>query len=131
MRQSFIRLSVAVVCVVVCGCSHKDSADVAGQTAKVYYEQLLAGDYAAFADGIWHSDSISDSYRRQLIQNAESVASRQKSQRGGITGVEVSHVETDSARHEANVYLMFKFSDNTKEKILVPMKEHEGTWYLR
>ena len=39
------------------------------QAAKVYYDQLLHGDYAAFVDGMNMNDTVVPAYREQLITN--------------------------------------------------------------
>ena len=61
----------AVVAVLFVACSPEPkSDDVVAQTAKVYYDHLLHGQYDHFVDGTYRPDSIPDSYREQLIANA-------------------------------------------------------------
>ena len=132
-------LRIGALCVIValcvigalCGCSQPAPSEVAAQVARQYYEQLVQGDYAAFVDGMWQPDSISAAYRAELIGNMKKFMAEQNAQRKGIREIHVDTAEADTARHTADVYLLFRYGDNSEERVLVPMTEHGGTWYLR
>ena len=89
--------------------------DVAAQAAKVYYEYLLKGDYAAFVDGHYRQDSIPRSYREQLITNAKMFVGQQQTERRGLKEVRIVRAEADTALHVASVFMLFTY----------------GVWYLR
>lgn len=122
--------------VILCSaCSTKASgptaAQLAGQAAKVYYEQLLKGDYDSFVDGRCQLDSIPQSYRRQLIANAKMFIGQQDKEHKGIKSVKVSDSKADTIKHVANAFLVFTYGDSTKESVVVPMVEKNGVWYMR
>ena len=115
----------------VWGCAKPDPADVAAQAAKQYYDYLLEGKYEAFVDGKFRPDSIPGSYRDQLIMNMKMFIGQQEREHRGIKETRVVNAEADTARHEANVFLVFCYGDSTVEEVLVPMVESKGIWYLR
>ena len=106
-------------------------SDMAAQAAKVYYEYLLKGDYAAFIDGHYRPDSIPRSYREQLITNAKMFVGQQQTEHRGLKGVCIVRAKADTALHVASVFMMFAYGDSTNEEVLIPMVEHKGVWYLR
>lgn len=116
-------------------CSTKPSgptvAQLAGQAAKVYYEQLLNGDYDSFVNGRYQPDSMPQSYREQLIANAKMFIGQQDKEHKGIKKVIVSDAKADTAKHVANAFLVFTYGDSTKESVVVPMVENKGVWYMR
>ncbi len=113
-------------------CGHSPGPEeVAAETAKAYYEQLLHGKYDQFVDGRYFPDSIPGSYREQLIANAKMFVGEQQEQHKGISEVRIANAQADTATHTANVFLTFVYGDSTKEEVLVPMVEHRGVWYRR
>lgn len=104
---------------------------LAGQAAKVYYDYLLKGDYDAFVDGRYQPDSIPQSYRRQLVDNAKMFVGQQEKEHGGIKSVAVADARADTAHHVANAFLTFTYGDSTREDVVVPMVESKGVWYLK
>jgi len=113
-----------------CGPKH-NPADVAAKAAKQYYDYLLEGKFEAFVDGQYRPDSIPGSYRDQLITNMKMFMGQQQREHRGIKETRIVNAEADTARHEANVFLVFCYGDSTIEEVLVPMVEHQGIWYLR
>ena len=131
VRKQIFTLA-AVVAVLFAACGHEPkSDDVVAQTAKVYYDHLLHGKYDHFVDGTYRPDSIPASYREQLIANARMYVAQQQTERGGICGVAAVGAQVDTARHQANAYVMLTFGDSTREQIVVPMVCHDGVWYMR
>ncbi|EFZ37711.1 hypothetical protein HMPREF0663_10080 [Hoylesella oralis ATCC 33269] len=126
------KLLYLVLAGLLAACSAELSpGDVAAQAAKVYYEYLLKGDYAAFVDGHYRQDSIPRSYREQLITNAKMFVGQQQTERRGLKEVRIVRAEADTALHVASVFMLFTYGDSTNEEVLVPMVEHKGVWYLR
>lgn len=123
--------TLIVVLLMLLSCTQREPSEVAARVAKQYYEQLLSGDYEAFVDGIYHADTITPDYRSQLVENMRKFIAEQNKRRKGIQEVNIEKSEVDSARHTADVYLKFQYGDNTSERVLVPMTELGGTWYLR
>lgn len=118
--------------VLVAGCKKPvDQAEVVGQVAKTCYDYLLRGEYEAFVDCAWHEDSIRPFYRTQLVENAKMFMAQQKKEHNGISSAEVLEVKIDTAEHAANVFMRLHYGDKTSERVLLPMVEHEGTWYMR
>lgn len=116
-------------------CGSKSSgptaAELAGQAAQVYYEQLLKGDYESFVDGRYQPNKMPKDYREQLITNAKMYIGQQKEEHKGIKSVTVTDARADSVKHVANAFLTLTFGDNSKEEIVVPMVEKNNVWYLR
>lgn len=107
------------------------AAQLAAQAAKVYYEQLLQGDYPSFVDGRYQPNRIPRGYRDQLIANARMFIGQQEKEHKGLKAVEVTDARADTAKHVANAFLTFHYGDSTKEEVVVPMVEHGGVWYMR
>ena len=124
-----------VVAILLAGCSGKSSgpsaAETAGQAAKVYYEQLLKGDYGSFVDGRYQPHDMPEGYRQQLITNAKMFVGQQKDAHKGIKSVELTDANADTTRHVANAFLTLTYGDGDKETIVVPMVESGGTWLMR
>ena len=137
IHLGIIRKTLCAVLIVSCqllivNCSTRpDPADVAAQTAKQYYDYLLEGKYEAFIDGQYRPDSIPGSYREQLIMNAKMFMGQQQREHRGIKETRIVNAEADTARHEANVFMVFCYGDSTTEEVLVPRVENKGIWYLR
>lgn len=120
------------VALLVVACSSGPApSDVAAQAAKEYYAQLLSGKYDHYVDGFYRPDSIPNSYRQQLIDNAKMFLGQQKTDRRGILDVRVVNAMADTAKRSANVFLLFAYGDSTSEEIVVPMVMHKGVWYMR
>ncbi len=115
-------------------CSKKkevDQGELAGRTAKLYYEQLLKGQYDAFLGGENRSEKLPDSYRKQLLTNLRQFVEQQKTEHNGIDSVSfVSSVfsEKDST---ASAFLLFHYGDKTMEQVVVPMLKKHGVWMMR
>ena len=131
MKKTIVSLFALVLLAACGGASGPTPADLAGEAAKVYYEQLLHGDYASFVDGTYRPDSIPQGYREQLIANAKMFVGQQKDEHRGITAVRVIRADADTAHHVATVYLGLSYGDNGSEQVAVPMVEHGGVWYMR
>ena len=123
---------VALQGLLMAGCKEGPKPDdVAGQTALLYYEQLLQGKYGDFVDAFHRADSIPESYRQQLIDNAKMFIAQQREEHLGIDSVRLVRAQADTARHAANAYLMLCFKDSTREEIVVPLVEHHGVWMMK
>lgn len=105
--------------------------DVALQTAKVYYDQLLNGDYDSFVAGSLQGDSVPEAYRKQLVLNSQMFVERLRKEHQGIDSIIPLRANGDSASHTASAFMAFCFADSTREEVVVPMIEKNGVWYLR
>lgn len=131
MRRLFIIASIAVAAMWACS-EQKPSADeMAGRTAKLYYDYLVEGKYDAYVDGFFQPDSIPGVYREQLIANAKMFAAQQHEERKGIASVRLLRARADTARNVASAYLLLCYGDSTREEIVVPMVEHKGVWMMK
>ena len=119
-----------------------DHANLAAETAKVYYEQLLHGDVAAFVDGTTMHADVVPTYREQLETNMKMFLGQQEKEHKGIKSVKkVKGTLTcptddqgqpkDTAHITANAFLIFNYGDNTSEQVVVPMVRVNGTWMMR
>lgn len=113
-------------------CSGKhEQADVAGVAAKQYYDYLLQGQYDAFVDGQYRTDSLPPHYREQLIDNAKMFVAQQKSEHHGLHEVKIKTTKINEKAHTAEAFLVFLYGDSTTEEVLVPMVEHDNLWYMK
>ncbi|MBQ0074851.1 MAG: hypothetical protein KBT34_11740 [Prevotella sp.] len=129
----FIIILLCSACMAFTSCK-KDIVtpeSVALETARMYYDMLLKGDYDNFVDATLHGDSISPVYRQQLVLNAKMFIEKQKKEHDGIDSITAVRATADTASHTANSFLSIYFSDKTKEEIVVPMIEKGGIWYIR
>ena len=125
-----------------CKEENSNHADLAAETAKVYYEQLLNGDIAAFVDGtVMHVDVV-PTYREQLETNMKMFLGQQEREHKGIKSVnkvkgtltcptDAEGLPKDTAHLSANAFLIFNYGDNTSEQVVVPMVRVNGTWMMR
>lgn len=114
-------------------CKHKepDAGELAAIAAKGYYEQLLAGKFQDFVDGMYQSQRIPKGYYKQLVLNAQMFVEQQNKDKGGMCHVAVSNVKVDTMHHTANVFLAVSYGDSTKEQIVIPMVFVGGRWLMR
>lgn len=119
--------------VVLGSCSNSAPApgDVAGQTARQYYDYLLHGDVEAYVAGMDMPDTIPPVYREQLVTNARMFLEQQQQEHRGIREVRFASAKADTARRVAQVFLTLAYGDSIKEEIVVPMIWRRGVWYMR
>lgn len=132
MREFILFLFIALW---LSACSNSSSgpadSDLAAQTAKVYYEQLLNGDYGSFVAGRYQPTELPASYREQLIVNAKMFIEQQEKEHKGIKSVSVAGGVADTTHHMADAFLIFTYGDGTKEQVVVPMVSVKNVWYMR
>lgn len=132
-HTTFTATATAILSIVLAtSCAEKrDEAQVAANTAKIYYDSLIAGRCDVFVDGTFLPDSIPSAYREQLETNAKMFLHSQTEAHKGISGVSIASCVADSTATNANVFLFLHFNDSTSEQVVVPMIRHEGVWYMR
>ena len=131
-RYSVLLVILAAMLVIACGSKGGDNpSEMAGRTAKLYYENLLHGRYDVFVDGFYRPDSIPSSYRSQLIDNARMYVAQMNDDHHGLARVDLIHATADTARNEGRAFLLLCFADSTREEVVVPMVEHNGNWMLK
>ena len=134
MRHTRFILLYAFAALLLFACGGKkgnDPSEVAGRTARLYYENLLHGHYAEFVDGHYRPDSIPDSYRSQLIDNMRMYVAQLNDDHHGLHEVRLLLATADTARREGNAFLLLCFRDSTKEEIVVPMVYADGLWLMK
>ncbi len=131
IRKLFFSLLFPLLAACSSKSSAPDSASLAAQAAKVYYDQLLKGDYGSFVDGRYQPTRMPESLRQQLIANAKMFVAQQEKDHKGIKAVSVTDGRADTAKHVANAFLTFTYGDGTKEQVVVPMVEVREVWYMR
>lgn len=103
--------------------------DIALQTAKAYYDQLIAGDVNSFVEGTLKGDTLPEDYKAQLLLNAQMYVEKQQKEHKGINRVEPVRATCDSL--SAKAFLTICFNDSTREEIVVPMIRKGDLWYMR
>lgn len=112
------------VCLTACN-KEIPAEEIALQTAKTYYEQLVAGDYASFVAGTYRPDSITSAYREELETNAKMFVATAKERHRDIDSISAIRISGDTA------FLKVCFSDSIKEEIVVPMINNNGVWMMK
>ena len=130
-RLIYALMLVAVVAIVACGKKTGGDNKAAAYFAKGYYERLIEGNYEGYVDALNYPDSIPSSYRSQLVLNAKLFTEKQKNIHGGWVGVEIAGCVIDSLSPTAQAILNLCYADSTREKVVVPMVERDGRWYIR
>ncbi len=126
-------LLVTALLLAACG-SKKDDIDqgeLAARAAKLYYEQLLKGQYNAFLDGEYRSGKLPESYRKQLQANLRQFVEQQKRQHSGVDSVSLSPSVFSEKDSTASAFLLFHYGDKTTEQVVVPMIKKKGVWMMR
>ena len=125
-----------------CKEENSNHADLAAETAKAYYEQLLNGDIVSFVDGTAMHVNVVPTYREQLETNMKMFLGQQEKEHKGIKSVKkvrgvltcptnTEGLPKDTAHITANAFLLFNYGDDTSEEVVVPMVRVNGTWMMR
>ncbi len=114
-----------------CKSEGPDAGQLAAVAAKGYYDLLLEGKYEEFMAGYHYPNRLPESYRKQLLLNAQMFVEQQMEEHKGMAKVNVLNAKADTAHHVADVFLQMVYGDSTKEQIGVPMVEVKGEWKMR
>ena len=128
MRKLLIVLLLAALW---SACSREHPEKIAAQAAKECYDLLLDGKYDEFIARKANTDSITASYREQLVANMKMFADQMQQEHHGMKEVRIVNCTADTARHSANVFLVICFGDSTIEETVVPMVENQGRWLMK
>ncbi|MCD8305926.1 MAG: hypothetical protein LUC49_04610 [Prevotella sp.] len=122
----------AVVVAFLSSCKKEiKTEDVVKGVAEQYCAYLLGGDYGAYVDATYRTETLGEDERTELIDNLKMFAAQQQKERQGITKAEVSKVEVSADDDTADVFLLITYGDSTQEQVLQPMVKRGGLWYLR
>ena len=101
----------------------------AAEAAEGYYAHLVEGRYEEFLNGIAYADSMTDTYRAQMVDLLIEYAEREREQHGGIVS---ARALTDTVSGDAaTVFMEVLFADSVREEISLPMVLCDGTWKMK
>lgn len=123
---------IGLLCAVCAACSSDIKTDEqAANTARLYYDYLLQGQYDDFVAGIDGYDEMPESYRRQLTDNARMFMEQQNREHGGIERLRIMRADIDTETQTAQVFLVISYQDGSNEQIMVPMVRNGSLWMMR
>ena len=103
------------------------SAAVCSQ-AEIYYQNLLAGQYEKFLEGISGACAMLPEQRTQTLQALKAFCQSQQAQHGGMFSVRGAEALLQDKR--AEVYLDIIYADSVSERIVVPMVLEDSVWRM-
>lgn len=123
---------IGLLCAVCAACSSDIKTDEqAANTARLYYDYLLQGQYDDYVAGIDGYDEMPESYRRQLTDNARMFMKQQNREHGGIERLRIMRADIDTEAQTAQVFLVISYQDGSNEQIMVPMVRNGSLWMMR
>lgn len=123
---------IGLLCAVCAACSSDIKTDEqAANTARLYYDYLLQGQYDDYVAGIDGYDEMPETYRRQLTDNARMFMEQQNREHGGIERLRIMRADIDTEAQTAQVFLVISYQDGSNEQIMVPMVRNGSLWMMR
>lgn len=127
MRNFIFCLMLCLVPAFMLSC--RKAEHEADRAAVKYYTYLIEGKYEEYVGGIAYSDSMTDSYRSQMVDLTAQYAAREKELRGGL--ISVRALGDTIAGDVASVFLEMVFGDSTREEVSVPMVKCGDVWKMQ
>lgn len=131
MKHHLPRLLLIGFAACLIGCHRAENPDHqrSRKAAVKAYNQLIKGNYEGFVQRIYYVDSLTDTYRAQLIDRLAEYAQAERDRRGGMVRVEA--VGDTLFGDQAHVFLEVTFGDDSHHEIGVPMVKVDGQWRLQ
>ena len=138
LTRLFTAIGSMILTVMLLSCTSKEPAPPldegvqAGAVALKCYKALYIENRAeTFLRGHAFSGSLSDDHRQQLLQLYNQHVMKVNRQHGGVTRIEFSRAERDTALNVMQVFLKMNFADATDEEVVVPMVLADDKWYMK
>ena len=114
-------------------CSSTPPEQLAAESAKAYYDQLVEGYVEGFLEGKADIDSLSADYCEQLVAVHKQYLADVQRKHNGFHEVRISPnvARRDSTLQLTHAFLILCFGDSTQEEITVPMVEVNGEWKMK
>ena len=109
-------------------CGRGDKSEVS-RAAEACYRYLLEGEYDKYVGAIAYSDSMTDSYRSQMVDLVAQFMAREKEKNGGWLSVRA--LEDTVSGDVANVFLEIVYADSTREEVALPMVRCGNVWKMQ
>ena len=136
--KSFLPLVVVGALAMTVACQDGADADhrQSRKAAENAYELLIKGKYEAYVDQIYYADSLTDSYRQQLIDRMKEFMQKEAEARGGIVSATATYDTLFSSNNsafplQAHVFLELTFGDGSHHEVGVPMVKVDGKWKMQ
>lgn len=134
----FTAICSMILTVMLLGCTAKEPAPAPDEgiqaravALKCYKALYIENRAETFLLGHASTGSLSDEHRQQLLQLYSQHVLKVNRQHGGVTRIEFTRAERDTALNVMQVFLKMSFGDATDEEVMVPMVLTNDKWYMK
>lgn len=129
MRAGIIRFLAFLPGILLWASCGKEGKSEISQAAEAYYGNLIEGKYEDYVGAIAYSDSMTESYRSQMVDLIAQYAAREREARGGL--VSAKAIGDTVAGDVGSVFMEVLFGDSTREEIALPMVRCGDVWKMQ
>lgn len=126
MKKVLSILSLALVALAFVSCSKNTPEAVVEQ----YVSALQAGQYEEAIDLFYFKKDLSDDQKQQYVSMMREKWGKELDKKGGITGFEITNVETTSDGNSAVVSYVMKYGDGTTKSENAKLLKIDDKWKM-
>ena len=126
MKKVLSILSLALVALAFVSCSKNTPEAVVEQ----YVSALQAGQYEEAIDLFYFKKDLSDDQKQQYVSMMREKWGKELDKKGGITGFEITNVETAADGNSAVVSYVMKYGDGTTKSENAQLLKIDDKWKM-
>jgi hypothetical protein len=126
MKKVLSILSLALVALAFVSCSKNTPEAVVEQ----YVSALQAGQYEEAIDLFYFKKDLSDDQKQQYVSMMREKWGKELDKKGGITGFEITNVETAADGNSAVVSYIMKYGDGTTKSENAQLLKIDDKWKM-